>query len=546
MADLPPKYKWADRYQKEGAETFDPESSKTLRRIKTKYVDDFKAFFSQLDVPTIGKVSSPERQRVRSVISAIDDIGRITDKLSSVMGDKASAEEVDTLASLMDFVDSEFRFFSNPDNLSAVTQRRLKKVEEASGISMTDIVRANAVMKGRMGELSRPRRGLGETFATIAPVLKPLGDMAGEVGMGMLGPFASVAGVAGRAVSGVSAMLKARKERKLNLERRAITQATLLAGEVETGEYETYSEASGRGGSPVSNVLSGFKGRTGRGGARGGESGVFETSAGGRQKREATVFMQQALFDFFNVGAKRAWWTKEVLESVQGKSIKTGGIKTEGENKFGILDMLGLGKAFDMLKGAIVPLGEAALIAGAAFAGWKLGNWLQENLPKTVLGKAVLDTVFFVPDKIAQIGIGMQHSKSLDKLKKSITPLGKRALQLQSQGMSVRDSVEQAQAESEQPLYWDKEGNLHREPLPADWKERKNKASTPEVPIAAPANAAEDMRSLGDIFRASQEEMLEGIKKLSVISRLNDSGRDTRDIGDPLVSGGLNSGMIGI
>jgi len=555
MAD---KFDWADEYKKRGFEVFDQESVKSLRAIQRKYRSDYRKFFMEVANVEKGQGRPQQLKRVDEVLAKIDKIWHLIDSILSTTSTTLSGEELKEMFLLTNEVDDDFRFFSDPENLSVPMQKRIKEAEKKTSIRATDLAQANRAIKGRLLEAGRGKT-FGEKFGHLAPALKPLGDASKEVRDYLLGPFESVYKAGASTVGGIGNMIKAHKERKKELSRRAFTQSTLLSEEATPEFLNAYSGAGSFGVGPVPKVMGGgYRKSTPKFAAKEPEAArsPFSTRATRERGRQTQQDLGQALFSFFNKDAFRAKWTRELYEALTGKKGLGGAMKAGEEGgDFGILDFLGLKeglrmvkKGFSKLVPVLVALGSAAAIAASAFAGWKLGEWIEKNVK--IGGRNPGEYMPVV--QATKVGFGIRNLLSKRQMIKGLRPESIRALELQKQGMSVLESHQQAHAEFSQPLSWDSKGKLSREPLPENWRETQGVSAsivsqpTQEVPIVASSGGAEGFVSLGQTFEKQMDKMLDGVERMNRARAFEGSGVDARDIDDPLLSSGLNSGMLGI
>jgi len=567
MAD---KFKWADRYQKEGFKVFDAQSVSTLGRIQVKYTKDFRDFFMSVEAAYKGTKLTAEQQRINEVLHSIDEVGMLIAKLLTTQNVIVGEEELERLFVLTNELDDEFRFFSDPANFSAALQGRIQEAEKKSGIKATDIASANKLMKGRLENVARAKPSFGQKMEPYTPVLKPLGEGMKDIAYKMLGPFEEMARLGGKAVGGISGMARARKERKLNLERQAFHQATILSGEADPGELETYRDIQSVGRAPVRKDIHRESRRTGDEGLRASASstlGPYSTASERKRGKQQEVSMQQALFTFFMKDAYRARWTKELLETIQlgaagGLGKKAGGLgeKVVGGLGSRIMDALGLNFLGGKLKALGLVIGNAALglakfagglaaVGAAGFAGWKAGRLLGENIK---WGGESLDvhTEKFISKNL--MGVNQETAEQSKGTRAPVDAFGKAinydpVTELRKRYMLEDKSLTSQEAQAKAVAQVEKTARIRAEKaggMPAGQATGGFNPATPEVPIVTPPEELPGIKSLGDTFKSSMAEMIAGIKKMNDRSLINNSGMDTRDIGDPL-TGDVSKGLIG-
>jgi len=551
MAD---KFKWADEYKKRGFEVFDQESVKSLRAIQRKYRSDYRKFFMEVANVEKGQGRPQQVKRVDEVLAKIDKIWHLIDSVLSTTSTRVSEEELKELFLLTNEVDEDFRFFSDPENLSVPMRKRIKEAEEKTSIRARDLAQANRAIKGRMLEAGR-KQTVGEKFGHLAPAFKPLADTAKEVGQYMLGPFDTIARAGGAAVGGVSSMIKAHRERKREISRRAFTQSTLLSEEATPEFMNAYSRAGTSGIGPVPKVMeASFRKASPKFAAQEPESArsPFSTRATRERGRQTQQDLGQAFFTFFNKDAYRAKWTRELFEAITGKK-GTGGIRGGGDEggDFGLLDFLGLKEGFRMAKAGfakltpvLLALGSAAGVAAGLFASWKLGNWLQDNVPGfKKYGTQAVDEMGEIMVTPYKAGLGITNWWKVGQQRKGMTPLMKRTLHYQDKGMTYAEASSKAAKDLGMPEPIQRRAT-QEEGVPTSMNAQV--APVPEVPIVTPSGNTEGFETLSQSFEKSMDKMLEGVENMNKGRVFEGSGVDARDIQDPLLSGGLNSGMLGI
>ena len=542
------KFKWADSYQKQGFKVFSDESIKSLRLIQRKYTHDYLEFFKKVDDTFAGMPMTPERKQVNRVIEAIQEAVYIVDKLLATTSVPESKEQVQTLADLMENIDKAFIFFSNPDNLSAPTQKRIQEVEKKSGISVQDIAKANKAIKGRVEEAGKVTPSIfGRAGSVLASGVKPLGDMAHKaLASGAFGPIgtaaATIGGLAGKGVKGVSDFMQRRKEKKLNLERQAFSQSALLQGEATPeGFSEMFKGLRKSGvGSLGEDLKKGggtkYSGDAFEGlGASGGEA-VFGTAKTRKSATMQIAGMQQALFSFFNVDAYRARWTKELLEVIKegGGKGGRGGIPKDSIGK--VLGVAGLGAA--------IGGGIGYVLNKVKFPGdtKSVGERISDMVPVVAAYKMY---------KAVSTGkkIKAQQQALFDAREARLGPERDLRMSLIQRGMDPQEAYIKAKEQIQKA----RGGNIGEVAKPGGIAMETTMPSsvepspTPEVPVATPdSSVATEIQSGNKVMKDSLDELNKGIKKIGDQSSSKPtSGYDAYNTRDPLLSS-LNSGMLGI
>lgn len=503
-----------DKYN--GISLLDAEIIKTLRAIQNKYRIDYKRFFITLVDSYKGTKATKELKLASDTISIISSIVTQIDVLLQTPEKEESKKKSEEIFKLINEVNDNFKFFNDGEKLSNAMGERVKSAELQTGITTEEIKKTSEIIKGRARKvLVKPN-----VFSKLSPIASEIGKGA-EPLMQLLGPFASI----GKGISSsIGGMVQ--KERSKSVMRAREKFAGAVFPKLETGKEESVLETyknlytSGRG--PVPNVLSspmtsgGFnpsvKERTV-------EKGEFKGVQAGKIVDNN---LNQSLFQFFSGPAYKAKWTSDLLEAVKPKS--TSGFDRK-EKSFSDTSFIGktLGSITSWVMGLIpkiIPMIIPILgVLGAAAAGALVGKFLGEiKIGNKTVNKHI-ETGF---TNIFEAGNKMKQAKE----RKGLEPVTKRALELQSKGMSVMDSIKQARSEL--------------------GKDSENKSGVEKVPVVSKEGVLiEEQRKQSNEMLKHLGIISENSQKQDTTQEMQKSGKESYSLRHPLLEA-MNSGLVDI
>lgn len=416
---------------------------KPLDVIKNKLGVDYLPFFENVSRQYTGSRLTKEQKVVKQTIELIQKTVLDIMEAEKISDISVLKKRTDKILESLKTIQSAAEWLSNVDNISNQMQGRLEQASKDTNTTIGDIKRTSKIITGRTQQVLKRPSKLGLAYQSFKG--SDTGEQLGASISNMFGPFSGIAKMIGGGVRGALSFKEA-------LGKRAFSEATITGGPRQLGALEeqnkflwgkeevpieigskdktTSSESRKTGKSKSDSIGKTILNKTIEsmfGGLKQTE-GISQSSVGGGVGRTS-------LFDFFNVGAYKAKWTKELLESVSGKEIEVGGQKGGGSGLFGGL----FNKIGDSVK-SLSAIGPTLAVAGAGLAGWGAGRWIG--------GQKVGDkTVDEHVTGFAQKRMESSDKKKREKERKSLRPEVRRALELQDQGVPIRESVAQAQKE---------------------------------------------------------------------------------------------------
>jgi hypothetical protein len=311
-----------------GADVFD---MKTFRALRVKMSRDYVGFFRELnrryERGEFKSVAQESQKIARQVIIILDGM------IDSGVIDK---RDVDAVVERVDFLNEQKDRIVEKSGQVKALKGRLTNIEQETGITPEALgVTESIIRRGAKREIQKGREGALPFLKRTTPRTLGLGrEIFGGVGAAALGPFAPLArmvgGMGGDILGLGKGLLQKVGERK---ERRLGRMLAPLSG-----------------GIPREGAMGGL-GFAGRG-----RTSASHTARTARRKEGSSVLM-----DFFNRGAYKARWTKQLLKSMKG--IGDAGKGLAG----GLLDKL-KGAAGGFLPAAGKAAGVVALGVGMKLA----------------------------------------------------------------------------------------------------------------------------------------------------------------------------------
>jgi outer membrane murein-binding lipoprotein Lpp len=336
---------------------------KTFRALKIKLERDYLAFFGGLN-------KSYQRGEFKKLAKESVDIALATISILDYMIDSGAIndETIGAVATNVGNLNASKDFFISKSKEVKALKDRMGQVESETGVSAEALnISKEAITSGAKREKKKLKEGVLPFLGRTAPRTAALGGQLARAGAAALGPAYPIAQVAGGALSdifgigrGIAQKVGERRERKL-----------------------------GRALQPMAHALPQASLR-GVGQAR--VTGAVLPKVVEQRKKVG----QATLTEFFNKGAFRAKWTRQLLKSMKkagtGRGFGLGGLVGKFKGLAAVLLPL-LGKA-----GLIAALGLVS--AGAADRLSKLGSKFIElgevttNVRKALQKQAELQRKF--------------------------------------------------------------------------------------------------------------------------------------------------------
>jgi len=552
------KFKWADEYQKRGFKVFSPETVKSLRAIQRKYRVDYRRFFMIAADVEKGAGRPQQTNRIDELLKMIDVIWETIDEMLSTSSITVGEEKMQKLFEYTNEVDEGFRFFSDPKNYSTAMQKRIQLAESQTKIKVSDIANANKDIKQQLLEAGK-KQTLGEKLSPYAPQMGALGDFAKNTAYEMLGPFEGIARAGGKAVGGISSMMKARREKKIDLKRQALLQSTLLADEATPEFFGAYESAGNFGKNKFKDTMSDTYGHSSKGFDPNIEPemarGPYSTRSQRKRSEQSQEMTGQALFTFFHKDWVRASWTRDIYAAITGKGAKTSGI---GEDKTQLWKQIAIGVAGAVTAG----LAAAGIIKGSIIGRAKSEKegWLTGELgKKQAMGQNVASYVgtglgghgpgIFdkgtVGDKAKNIGWQAALGGSLAGGVATLATLftgGAAApsiLPAIAWGMGIGGGLGAVGGKKIS------QGIQGTSRLVTGKDPRTGKGWGEQIPVSTSINSGFEFEGLSKTLEKNTQMMLDGMEKMNKGSIFQGSGVDSKGVDDP-ITGGINEAWIGL
>ena len=354
-----PKLSYDEELKESGFGAFTKEGQIILERIRNRYEGDFRTFFVNLNTKYLSyKRATPEVRRVSDVLSKITSLTAHVDKLIGSVDFKNAPQNIKILRSMISDLDSEFRFFTDTENITNTLAENISETEKSTGISLSDLRYAQGIFGKKIQEINKPSPTYNDT--------KGLGGLGKDLRTALLAstltPLAPLIGAWMKYRS--TAQERARRSETIGgaeIASAGVNVAPSIPFPRQESLGSEFDRENARRGLPVNRT---------------------------RETLSQTAGIQESLFIFFNARAYQARWTKELLEGVSGISgksvdkttvIKSGGLFGPGSLLGNLAAGVGsaLGPVFNALGKT---LASAAAVSLAAVGGWLLGRWLGENL----------------------------------------------------------------------------------------------------------------------------------------------------------------------
>lgn len=303
-----------------------------LRVVYTKISRDYVPFYKGLSsLYKAGPNKKAADEALRTVERTLALLGEI------IRGDSITSQDTSTLYSLIGDIEKSRRYFIEQAATTQALQDRIEKVTAETGVSLDDLsVTLGLVEKAVSRDV---RSGYGHALTSAGRLFpktrETISRVVGGVGAAVAGPFTPFLHMGmevGRdilgATSSVGRMIQEIRQSRFAAQLRPISR--------DISESDLNRLAASREQPPA---VSAFYGT--------------------RDRQVSIEEQTQPLYHFFEKGAYKAKWTKELLQSMREA--------TKGKKDINLLDSGGLVEQFKNMSLAIMPfIGKAGLYAGLA------------------------------------------------------------------------------------------------------------------------------------------------------------------------------------
>jgi hypothetical protein len=407
---------------------------KLLEAVANKYEKDFIPFLETL------AMRMPARSMPRRIQRDLDTMVKyvanfiVKVRVISSSWDILDKEDLESLVESRAYIEGKIGSFKDLAFQNQKFKEIVEELTKQTGVDFEKMGTIHATVSARLGEVGkRSFEEKVEGFGAKHPELYGTASALGKSALGVLGPY-------GQAISSIGSTIMGyrRRARQVKISRETGSLANQLTPENASPKEQEKIRKDLRSGQETGETTKPedlYEYSTKKKSMGLGEK-IFNF---GKEKLENAGV---GLFNFFNVGWKKAFWTKRILELLgeekgkeEGKD-KSGGVFDKITNLFnglkGLLPMLG-----NILKMA----GPVLAIAGAAFAGWQTGRLIGEKLG--------VDKVW--QEGVAANATSVQREEQIRGAKtveqKATIRLGDRQQELMKSGLSQVDAMTQAKLE---------------------------------------------------------------------------------------------------
>lgn len=306
-------------------------SLQSLQAMRTKFERDYLPFYDALSSTY---KTGPNKKAADQAARKVERVTVLLDEM--IRGGSVTAQDTSALYTLVDDLEESRQYFIEQAATTHALQARIEKITEETGISLEDLgVTPELARKAVRRDVQAGRSSVLQTIRGQFPRTRgAASNVLGGVGAAVAGPFTPFLrmGVgAGRdilgAVSAVGRMLREARQAQFAAQLRPV------AAGASVEDLEQMAAAREQGPS-----VSAFRGV--------------------RSRTVSVEDQTRPLQHFFEKGAYRAKWTKELLEGMREVAKGRGGASA---------GFAGLSEKFQDLSLAIAPfIGKAGLYAGLA------------------------------------------------------------------------------------------------------------------------------------------------------------------------------------
>lgn len=307
-------------------------NTRTMQALHKKYYRDYLPFFQELS-----KLYKQGKNK-NEIVETINLVKKIQALLGDVIKEGSiKKDDADLLySSVKKIEEKKLYFLEEVENVKAL-QEKIQKVEATTGISLEDLNVTKEVVEQGIRESRKKSESTGSFLKRTAPTMHGMavgGTQA--VAASLLGPFYGAAKGAyglGKDVWSIGKGLREKRQADLGSSLRSDIRTS--GSRVSSPEVTPESTQVARTKSPG-----------------------IESFAGFSSKKPTLEEQSAPLQEFFDKGAYKAKWTKELLSSSKEK-------EKEGKKRFGFLG--------DFKAGILPFIGKAGLLAALAVGvGWSI------------------------------------------------------------------------------------------------------------------------------------------------------------------------------
>jgi hypothetical protein len=369
-------YKWEKEYEKTGMAAFKESHVAVLRGAQNKYANDYVVFFR-----TLATMLGPDTDlgsMAFKTFEASQAVTRVLGVMLGVQGRPASEIELRSLEENMKFIESVIGLLDKHADDNPALADSMRKAEVKTKVSFSRLKIDHKTIREGLDKMKLAEGGdisgfLKKNAPDLYRASKGMGIAAIQAA---LGPFAGVAGIVGGGISGIVRGMR---------DKAVAGKQAKLAGAL-TSRFEDTSSIMKRydtlvkKGTPMSELAKpgslnrGFQDMSSKktaGVATNKTKMPFADALGsilGKTSRDGVSPVQQTnLYEFFDKGAFRARWTRELYDMIK----KGGG--AGGKESVGLGGIMDTGKklaAGGILASAGALFGKALPWAGVGLALW--------------------------------------------------------------------------------------------------------------------------------------------------------------------------------
>lgn len=367
--DINDTFQWEQRYlkDKDSERAFSQYSLVTFQHLAKKYEKEVYPFVFDLKKNALS-AKIPDVEILDDVLESIRVVVEYYNRLTGVGGPALTKEEIRNLRLHSNSIARGLRLFIQAKDRGDALASSIKKTEDEHALDIGELKRRQSVMTELTAKADQDR-----SSKWITPVAKMMQDKSGLKDTVMASVFGSFAPLASIALSGAGKVAEWSSKKSQMAQMKEHMSSLAMLGDVPEGILGSQSDW-GDIGSRVKSTSS-FGGHAA---GRRDSGGLFSNLFGGNSRSEvrgAAVGsvgsedgFKLALFSFFNEDAKKAWWTKRVIELLEKNGGGSGVEKPDTSFS-------------SMLPNILKILGPALLVTAAGGIGVAIGSFINKLFP---------------------------------------------------------------------------------------------------------------------------------------------------------------------